>query len=80
MMLIAQAAAEAGGLWLAALLFGTVGVAIGWLRALPLLGSTSPDGGSTQRSFPPQAPIRLLTWVLVAAQLLIFVFSVLAGG
>jgi NADH:ubiquinone oxidoreductase subunit 2 (subunit N) len=79
-LLVAQAAAEAGGWWLTALFLGTAGVAFSWLRVLQQQRSPRPEDLTLENPFAPQAPVRLLTWVLVTAQLLLFVLSVLTAA
>jgi NADH:ubiquinone oxidoreductase subunit 2 (subunit N) len=67
-VLVAQAAAEVNGWLLAALLLGSTGVAIAWLRAVP---SLAPEQAGT-----PNITLRLLAWALVGAQLVLLVLSV----
>ena len=74
MALVAQAAVQQSGVWLALLLVGTALEGTAWLRARAW---DSGDGEEdTDGAFAPGAPLGLLAWVLVAAQVGLFVASV----
>lgn len=76
-LLVAQSAIEAGGAWLAMLVLGSVLTAVGWLGSdNRLLGM---DDGAQR--FAPGAPLRLLSWTLIIAQVAMFVLALpLARG
>jgi hypothetical protein len=74
MALVAQAAVQQSGAWLALLLFGTVLQAAAWLQARAR--DSADEEEDTAGAFAPGAPLDLLVWVLVAAQVGLFVASV----
>jgi NADH:ubiquinone oxidoreductase subunit 2 (subunit N) len=88
MLLVAQAAVEVNGAWLLALLLGSAGVALAWLRAIDWLRHDQTDEGRRTKDEgrndyrpssivyrPSGAPVNLLSWVLVAAQVAWFMLS-----
>lgn len=66
-LLIAQAAANAGGLWLALLLFGSILTAAGWLTAHAR--SAFAVGEEKEEKRPT---LELLVWTLIAAEVALF--------
>jgi hypothetical protein len=81
-LLVAQAATNAGGVWLALLLLGSVLVAAGWLN-YQVASSGSPVPSQPQATpvrarpltEPPVRDLRFLWWALLAAQLALAALS-----
>ena len=79
-LLIAQAAIEVNGIWLALLLVGSALVAAGWMRFAGQAAYANDDNSAEDGRFAPNAPLSLLTWVLVLAQIGFAGASLLLAG